>query len=112
MRYICQLKNGLMLKELNAEQLKVENTGYPYPDTEQPQLDMLFELLSDYGFSYDYTERNYSKLVVVILNNFSEVSYFSKKDLADLLGGITNSLVGNSVELIGETSTAFIYYVF
>lgn len=111
MRYICQLKNGLMLKELNAEQLKVENTGYPYPDTEQPQLDMLFELLSDYGFSYDYTESNYSKLVVVILNNFSEVSYFSKKDLADLLGGRTNSLVGNSVELIGETSTAFIYYV-
>ena len=46
MEYVCQIQDGYMLVK-NGETFKVERTGYPYPNTELPNYEMLQKTIED-----------------------------------------------------------------
>lgn len=47
MRYICQVADGWMLVESDSNELKMINTGYPYPNTEKSNFEMVQDLIYD-----------------------------------------------------------------
>lgn len=51
MEWVCQLGDGFMLGR-DGQNLVRQETGYPYPDTNEPQVNMLFELYEAYGIYY------------------------------------------------------------
>lgn len=65
-RYICQLKDGNMLYQVNAK-LQIVNTGYPYPNTEKSNVEMVKELVES-GKDIDNPIEYYYDYVNVITN--------------------------------------------
>lgn len=67
MRWVSQLKDGYMLKETsNKEYIKV-HTGYPYPDTDRPQKEQLYELFNGVFYNFcDLDKFNYNGVMDIL----------------------------------------------
>lgn len=78
MKYICQIQDGLMLVQLDDRSICIENTGYPYRDTEKSNYEMLQDLfmleLSE-DKSIDWVRSRYPQLRTYLLScwQFSKV---------------------------------------
>lgn len=97
MEWICQLGDGYMLS-LDNNQIKKIKTGYPYPDTTEPQFDMLNKLFrrADICCSI-YVVKDNLKL---ILDEFNKVlSEKNSLNVSDLIT-VIKPILGNEIDTL------------
>lgn len=83
MKYICQLRDGYMLKELDNAYL-VEETGYPYQDTELPSQEMFDNLRAELGIKDD-AKYTISYLADVLSPYFGVYKMLSRASLRQVI---------------------------
>lgn len=112
--YICQLGDGYML-ERDGSKLYKKYTGYPYPDTERPQTELLYDLIYELYCNKNYSLYNYisggslgttySSAIAEINNCFGSDTEMGVLDL------FTENRITFKPVLIGEYNDVLIFKV-
>lgn len=97
MKWICQLGDGYMLAE-DGTSLKKINTGYPYPDTDAPQIDELYNMVYFIFSAGNYSLRRYIKSDVVFKKYY--------KDIIDIINTRFNSLGVDTMDILDLFGTS------
>ena len=115
MKWICQLGDGWMLAEDGAN-LKRIHTGYPYPDTEEPQMDMLYNLL-EFCYQagvhrlvrYIRTEATFKRQYYDIVQKINERFITCNVDTMYMTDVFGEGMVGGDCSLIADNGKMRVY---